>query len=72
VVFSASGARGVAGTQVTVTGIGSCTITASQPGDATFAPAPGEQRSFNITAALPPQRTSYIVSVPAVQVNRQP
>jgi predicted outer membrane repeat protein len=48
VAFSASGACSVAGTLVTLTGEGSCTITASQPGDATFGPAAPVGQTFMV------------------------
>jgi hypothetical protein len=50
VAFSASGACTVNGALVTLTGVGSCTITASQAGDATFAPAASIQRTFAVGA----------------------
>ena len=39
------------GTTVTVTAIGTCTIRASQAGNATFSPAPNVDRSFVVTTA---------------------
>jgi hypothetical protein len=41
----------VAGTTVTITGVGSCTLTASQPGDANYNPATSVSRSFAIAQA---------------------
>jgi len=49
VSFTASGDCTVSGTVVHLSGVGSCTITASQPGNATFNPAPPFSRSFSIT-----------------------
>jgi CSLREA domain-containing protein len=49
VSFSASGACSVAGTQVTVTGVGSCTITANQPGDSEHNAAPSAVQTFTVT-----------------------
>jgi hypothetical protein len=46
VAFSAGGACNAAGTVVTVTGPGNCTITASQGGDATYAAAVPASRTF--------------------------
>jgi CSLREA domain-containing protein len=49
VVFSASGPCSVAGTQMTVTGVGRCTITASQPGDALHNAATPVSQTFTVT-----------------------
>jgi CSLREA domain-containing protein len=49
VVFSASGVCSVAGAQVTLTGVGSCTITASQPGDPAHNGAPPVGQTFTVT-----------------------
>jgi hypothetical protein len=51
VTFAASGKCTVAGATVHITGAGSCTITASQAGDATYEPAPHVPRSFTIAKA---------------------
>lgn len=51
VAFSAAGACTVSGNVVTLTGGGSCTITASQPGDAVYNPAPDVAQSFSIAKA---------------------
>src|SRR4029077_10869961 len=48
VTFSASGPCTVAAGVVTLTGAGSCTVTASQPGNASYAPAPPVARTFAI------------------------
>jgi hypothetical protein len=48
VAFSASGQCTATGTLVTVTGQGSCTITASQAGDATFNAAPPINQTFAV------------------------
>lgn len=45
VTLSVSGSCTLAGTTVTVTGPGTCTATASQPGNADWAPAPSVSRS---------------------------
>jgi hypothetical protein len=50
VSFAASGPCTVSGTTVTATGVGTCTVTASQPGDANSLAAPDVARSFPITA----------------------
>jgi hypothetical protein len=39
----------VAGVTATLTGPGTCSITASQAGDATYAPAPGVTQTFSVT-----------------------
>ena len=51
VSFAATGACTIAGATVTVTGAGSCTITASQAGDGTGNPAPDVAQSFTIAKA---------------------
>ncbi|HTP45431.1 MAG TPA: choice-of-anchor Q domain-containing protein [Casimicrobiaceae bacterium] len=51
VTFGASGACTIAGNTVHLTGAGSCTITADQPGDANTNPAPQVARMFSIVAA---------------------
>ena len=50
VVFSSTGNCTVAGVTVHLTGIGSCTITASQAGDADYNPAASVPRSFTINS----------------------
>lgn len=50
--FSASGACTVSGAIVHITGGGSCTITASQGGDADYEPAPDVPRTFSIGQAM--------------------
>ena len=51
VSFGVAGACTVVGTTVTLTGAGSCTVTASQAGDATYQPAPDVPRTFAIGKA---------------------
>jgi hypothetical protein len=51
VAFAAAGKCTVAGASVHLTGAGSCTITASQAGDATHLPAPDVSRTFTIARA---------------------
>ena len=51
VAFAASGACTVAGSSVQIGGIGSCTLTASQPGDANYSPATPQSRTVTIYAA---------------------
>jgi sugar lactone lactonase YvrE len=51
VSFAASGNCTVSGATVHITGAGSCTITASQPGDVNNPPAPNESRTFAIGKA---------------------
>jgi hypothetical protein len=48
VSFTASGKCALNGVTVHLTGAGSCTVTASQPGDAYYDPAPVVSRSFSI------------------------
>jgi hypothetical protein len=49
--FSASGSCTVSAASVHITGVGSCTVTASQPGDLTYVPAPDVSHSFAIAKA---------------------
>src|SRR5207253_3125624 len=51
VSFSASGDCTVSGATVHITGGGSCTVTASQPGDANYNPAADVAQSFDIAKA---------------------
>ena len=51
VTFAASGACALAAGVVTLLGAGSCTITASQGGDATYLPAPDVSRTLTIGRA---------------------
>lgn len=43
----------VSGTEVTLAGAGTCTIRASQPGDANFSAAPSVDQSFGVARATP-------------------
>lgn len=52
VTFIASGACTVAGATVTLTAVGTCTVTASQAGDANYAPAPEVADSFWISGVI--------------------
>jgi hypothetical protein len=67
VVFSAdaasSGICTVSGSTVTPVGTGTCTVDASQPGDASYQAAPQVQQSF--TVGLTPQSTSFTSTPPA-------
>jgi hypothetical protein len=51
VAFAASGRCRVNGATVQLTGAGSCTVTASQPGDANYNPAPDVSQTFAIAKA---------------------
>lgn len=51
VSFAAAGSCTVAGSLVSLTGVGACTVTASQPGNADYAPAPDVARTFAVTRA---------------------
>ncbi len=57
----------VSSTTVSVLAIGTCSLTASQAGNATFAPAAPVSESFNVTAAelTVPGRPAFSVSSPA-------
>jgi Regulator of chromosome condensation (RCC1) repeat/PASTA domain len=49
VSFAASGRCTVSGAMVHLTGAGSCTVTASQPGNANYNAAPAVSRTFSVT-----------------------
>jgi hypothetical protein len=71
VSFNASGVCAVNAITVTLSGIaGSCTITATQSGDATYAPAPDVARTFNVTAQL--TQTITFNAIPDHFVNDPP
>ena len=61
--FGATGQCTVSGSTVTITAAGSCTITASQAGDANYNPAPNVPRTFNITAGGGGDTTPPTVSI---------
>jgi MBG domain len=50
--YTSSGTCQILGTMVTITGAGSCTITAHQAGNDSYEPAPDVSRSFNIAKAM--------------------
>jgi hypothetical protein len=55
VSFTATGSCGVGGfngATLRLTGVGSCTVTASQPGDANYSAAPDFSRTFSIIAGV--------------------
>jgi alpha-L-rhamnosidase len=52
VQFSATGPCTVSGTTLQLTGAGQCSVTASQPGDSTFDPAPEVTRTFDIATPI--------------------
>jgi mucin-19 len=54
VTFTAGGNCTVIGSTVHLTGVGSCTITASQAGNGNYNPAADVPQSFSIAAATPP------------------
>jgi hypothetical protein len=51
VSFSVSGKCSITGASITITGVGTCTVQASQAGNATFNPAPDVLQSFSILKA---------------------
>jgi|GEM_PF-3044267 len=53
VSYSSTGSCSVVGSTAVINGAGVCTITASQPGDATWDPAPDVMRSFTVLKATP-------------------
>jgi hypothetical protein len=59
VSFAASGRCTIRAATVHLTGAGSCTVTASQPGDANYNAAPDVRRTFSITR--PPCRVPKVV-----------
>jgi hypothetical protein len=68
VTYDAAGPCSVTGAQVTVTGVGSCTITASQAGDRPedgfYQPATPVVRTFAITDGLPPTAAPSVEPAP--------
>lgn len=75
VTFSAGGSCIVSGTSVHLTGVGNCTITASQAGNASYLAAPNVTQSFTIAQATPsiawtpPMSTFWGTPLSAVQLN---
>jgi uncharacterized repeat protein (TIGR03803 family) len=65
VTFAPSGNCTMSGTMVHLTGVGSCTITANQAGNASYNPAPSVPRSFTIAAAPTPKLTLSLSSASA-------
>ncbi len=61
VTFAVSGACAIAGTTVTGTGVGVCTVTASQAGDTNYRAAPDVARTF----AIDPRAQSIAFGIPA-------
>ena len=53
------GACTVNGNTVTLVAVGTCTIRASQAGDATYAPAPNVDQGFGVVATLVPQTITF-------------
>jgi Regulator of chromosome condensation (RCC1) repeat/PASTA domain len=68
VSFNASGNCTLGGVTVHLTGAGSCTVTASQPGDANYNAAPGVSRTFSIVRA--PCRVPKVVGKRAAFAKR--
>ena len=58
--YTAAGQCTVSGNEVTITGAGSCTITASQEGNDDYNPAPDVERSFDIA------KDSQTITFPAL------
>jgi len=56
VSFASSGSCSVSGATVHLTGAGSCTVTASQPGDANYKAASDVSRTFSVTPLKPPNK----------------
>jgi hypothetical protein len=54
VSFSVAGRATISGNTVTLTGPGTVTVTASQPGNANYNSAPDVQRQFNVIGNTPP------------------
>ncbi|MCU1383914.1 MAG: hypothetical protein JWL71_2611, partial [Acidobacteria bacterium] len=69
VIFTASGscrATGVNGATIALSGIGSCSVTASQAGTVNYAPAPDVTRTFQVFDRTPPVITGVTPSVTAI------
>jgi hypothetical protein len=69
VAFTARGRCTVRGATVHLTGAGSCTVTASQPGDANYGPAPPVSRAFAIARA--PCTVPNVVGKPLARAKLQ-
>ncbi len=75
VAFTASGNCSLAGAALTVTGAGSCAVTASQDANVSYNPAPGVTRSFAIAKAdpvlswPPPAPITFGTALGAAQLN---
>lgn len=70
VTFSSGGACTNAAASVTLTGPGSCTIAANQPGDGAFAAATPVSRTFTVTGQPAPPEGPSVVFASAIFVNR--
>jgi PASTA domain/Regulator of chromosome condensation (RCC1) repeat len=68
VAFAARGRCRVSGARVHLTGAGSCTVTASQPGDANYDAAPPVSRTFSIARA--PCTVPNVVGKPLAAAKR--
>ena len=55
VTFTAEGSCSVAGSLVHIAGVGRCTLTAEQAGDASYAAAPPVPQSFNVADGVAPE-----------------
>ena len=72
VSFTAGGTCTVVNATVTLTGVGTCTITARQIGNAMYNPAPEVSQRFAITAATPITTTTALSSTPNPSTSGQP
>jgi hypothetical protein len=61
---SSSGVCTVAGSLVSLVGPGTCVVTADQPGNASYAPAPQVQQSFTVSPPPPSAQTIVFTSTP--------
>ena len=68
VLFAAHGSCTIRRETVHLTGAGSCTVTASEPGDADYNPAPAVSRTFSIARA--PCRVPNVVGKPFAAAKR--
>jgi len=69
VSYSVTGPGSVTGSTLTITGVGTVTVTASQAGNASYAPATPVSQAFTVSAPALTVTPPASISVPATQAN---
>lgn len=69
VSYSVTGPASVTGSTLTITGVGTVTVTASQAGNASYAPATPVSQAFTVSAPALTVTPPASISVPATQAN---